>query len=203
MALGEIKKLGVFCGSKAGNSAVYADAVEKFADVLMSLGITLVYGGAKVGLMGCIANRMLSGGANVIGVMPQSLIDVEIAHPGLTKLYVVNSMHERKALMASLVDGFVMLPGGSGSVEEFFEIFTWAQLGYHEKPCGILNVSGYYDHLLKFLDHAVAEGFLKSIYRDMVIVDQSPKALMNRFLQYKAPLEKKWVNEIIVSASDR
>jgi uncharacterized protein (TIGR00730 family) len=190
----KIKNLAVFCGSSVGNSTLYGEAAEKLADVMSNLGITLVYGGAKVGLMGLIANRMLSHGAKVIGVMPKSLVDVEIAHKGLTELHIVNSMHARKALIAELVDGFIMLPGGSGSVEEFFEMYTCAQLGYHSKPCGILNVSGYYDYLLKFLDHAVSQEFLKQTYRDMIIVDQSPQTLINRFMQYQAPLDKKWIS---------
>lgn len=192
----KIIKLGVFCGARSGNSPLYKEAAEQLANVMKELGISLVYGGAKVGLMGIIANQMLLKGGKVIGVMPKSLVDVEIAHEGLTELHVVNSMNERKVRFAELSDGFIMLPGGPGSLDEFFEMLTLAQLGYHPKPCGILNVSGYYDYLLKFLDHAVSQGFLKEIHRNMVIVDQSARELINRFISYQAPFDKKWTTEV-------
>lgn len=187
----KINRLGVFCGSSIGNSALYGESAEKLADVMSSAGITLVYGGAKVGLMGSIANRMLESGSNVIGVIPKFLVDVEIAHKGLTELRIVNSMHERKSLISELVDGFIMLPGGPGSLDEFFEMLTLGQLGHHPKPCGILNTNGYFDYLLKFLDHAVSQGFLKQVYRNMILVDQCPYTLINNFMNYQAP-DKKW-----------
>lgn len=186
-----IKKIGVFCGSSMGNSALYRESAEKLADAMSSSGITLVYGGAKVGLMGSLANRMLQNGSNVIGIIPNSLVD-EIAHEGLTELHIVTSMSERKAYINELADGFIMLPGGPGSLDEFFEMLTLGQLGHHLKPCGILNISGYYDQLLSFLDHAVTQGFLKQIHRNMIIVDQSPCSLINRFTNYQAPAIKKW-----------
>ena len=187
------KKIGVFCGSSRGNSALYAESAEQLADVMSSKKMTLVYGGAKVGLMNCIAERMLKNGSPVIGVIPQSLAEVEIAHEGLTELHMVNSMHERKVLITELSDGFVMLPGGPGSLDEFFEVFTLGQLGYHLKPFGILNVNGYYDHLLRFLDHAVTQGFLKQIHRNMIIIDESADLLVNKLMNYQATVDKKWI----------
>lgn len=192
MTVAKINKIAVFCGSHAGHSPIYSESAQQLADGLFKFELTLIYGGAKVGLMGAIADRMLNHKGHVIGVMPQSLIDVELAHPSLTELHIVNSMHERKELISEIADGFIMLPGGSGSLDEFFEMFTWAQLGYHSKPCGILNVNGYYDHLLKFLDNAVQQGFLKQVYRDMIIVDSSPQNIINSFMNYQAPLDIKW-----------
>lgn len=173
-----INKLAVFCGSNTGYSDEYRQSAENMADVLSSIGITLVYGGAKIGLMGVIANRMLKNGSKVIGVIPKSLVDIEIAHDGLTELHVVNSMYERKVLICKLSDGFILLPGGSGSLDEFFEMFTLAQLGYHTKPCCVLNTSGYYDSLLQFLDNAVNQGFLNPTARNTIIVNQSPDTLI-------------------------
>jgi len=189
----KINRLAVFCGANSGSSTFYSAAAEQLADLLSNEGIALVYGGAKVGLMGSIANRMLKNGAEVIGVMPKSLVDVEIAHENLTKLHVVNTMHERKALISELSDGFIMLPGGFGSLDEFFEMLTWAQLGYHQKPCGILNTEGYYDCLLKFTENAVAEGFVKEAHRKMILVESSAEKLLTRFANYVAPLDKKWI----------
>ncbi|MBA3537795.1 MAG: TIGR00730 family Rossman fold protein, partial [Tatlockia sp.] len=143
---------------------------------------------------------MVQNGSAVIGVIPKSLFDVEIAHGELTELHVVNSIHERKALISELADGFIMLPGGPGSLDEFFEMFTWGQLGHHAKPCGILNIAGYYDYLLKFLDNAVLQGFLKQVHRDMIIVDQSPALLINSFINYKAPSDIKWIDKSVALA---
>lgn len=187
-----IKKIAIFCGSKTGNLSSYSDDAKKLANVMSEAGVTLIYGGAKVGIMAVIANQMLENNSHVIGVMPKSLVDVEIAHENLTELHIVNSMHERKILIETLADGFIMLPGGPGSLDEFFEVFTLAQLGYHTKPCGILNTDGYYNHLLKFLDEAVLQGFLKPSHRNMIIVDQEPRSLINRFMNYQASLDKKW-----------
>lgn len=191
MSQSEIRKVGVFCGAKSGKSSLYIQAAEQLADIFCNENISLVYGGARVGIMGAIADRMLANGGEVIGVMPKSLVDVEIAHQRLTQFHTVNSMHERKALIAELSDGFMMLPGGVGSLDEFFEMFTWAQLGYHSKPCSILNVNGYYDHLLTFLDHVVSEGFMKPVFRNMVLVDQSPHKIIQRFRDYRPPAEKR------------
>lgn len=190
-----INKLAVFCGSNSGVSIFYSELAEQLADVLSSRNISLIYGGAKVGLMGSIANRMLKNGSTVIGVIPKSLVDVEIVHEGLTELRVVNSMQERKTLISTFADGFIMLPGGPGSLDEFFEMVTLSQLGSNSKPCGILNTAGYYDYLLKFLDHSVSQGFLKQVHRDMILVDQSPSALITSFTTYQAPTDKKWITK--------
>jgi uncharacterized protein (TIGR00730 family) len=196
-----INTLCVFCGAHTGNVDTYRHDAERLADALTQAGINLVYGGAKVGLMGIIANRMLSNGSNVIGVIPQSLVDVEIAHEKLTELHIVNSMHERKALLSKLSDGFIMLPGGPGSLEEFFEVITAAKLGYHTKPCGILNSDGYYNQLLNFLDHTVQQGFLRPAHRNLIVVDQDPKALINRFMNYQPSLNPEGINTSIAEES--
>lgn len=185
--------IAVFCGSSAGHDAIYSQLAIELADCLIQRDMTLVYGGATVGLMGILADRMLSQSGRVIGVMPQSLVDKEIAHHGLTKLYIVNSMHERKALISDISQAFVMLPGGAGSLDEFFEMYTWAQLGYHQKPCAILNVNHYYDDLLRFLDKTVEEGFVRAVHRNMVLVDDSPSGLLKQMDAYEAPTYTKWI----------
>lgn len=195
-----IQKIGVFCGSNIGNQAAYSEAVLQLAAHLVLHKITLVYGGAKVGLMGMMADHALKLGGKVIGVLPKSLVDVEIAHPDLTELHVVNTMHERKNLIATLSDGFIMLPGGPGTLDEFFEMYTWAQLGYHKKPCGLLNVSGYYDLLLKFLDNAVSEGFLKEVHRKMIICETAANDLLAKFENYNAPIDKKWIEPSLITS---
>ncbi len=156
----------------------------------MRRGLGLVYGGAAVGLMGEVADAALAAGGEVIGVIPRGLVDRELAHPGLTDLRVVGSMHERKALMSDLAGGFVALPGGFGTVEELVETLTWGQLGLHSKPCGVLNVHGYFDHLLAFADRAVADGFLRAEHRAMLLVEPSPHALLDRFDGYRPPTQK-------------
>lgn len=195
-----MNNIAVFCGSSPGNVSAYSEDAKRLANALSNAGITLIYGGAQLGLMGVIADQMLENNSRVIGVIPKSLTHAEIVHKKLTELHIANSMHERKALMESLADGFIMLPGGTGTLEEFFEMHTWAQIGYHNKPCAILNTNGYYDHLLTFLDHAVSQGFLKPSYRDMVIVDQDPRALINKLIAYQAPVEEKWVSQPMSSA---
>lgn len=190
-----IKALSVFCGSNIGKDPVYRDFAVKMADSLVLHDIELVYGGASVGLMGAIADRVLSLGGKVTGVIPESLANLEISHQGLTKLYIVNTMHERKALLSKLSQGVIMLPGGTGSLDEFFEFFTWGQLGFHKYPCGILNINHYYDYLLKFIDHSVKEGFLKKEHRDMILIDECPTDLLNQFFQYEAPTVTKWIND--------
>jgi uncharacterized protein (TIGR00730 family) len=194
MSVSPIKKIAVFCGSSIGNNLIYAEVAKQLAISMAHAGMALVYGGAHVGLMGVLADHVLNEKGHVVGVIPQSLVDVEIAHPGLTELHIVHSMHERKAKIADMSDGFILLPGGPGSLDEFFEMITFAQLGYHSKPCGILNVNGYYDYLLKFLDQAVDHGFMKAVYRHMIIVEQSPPVLLHKFNHYQAPSEKKWMN---------
>ena len=162
--------------------------------MLAERGIGLVYGGGKVGLMGKLADAALSAGGRAMGVIPQALLIKEIGHEHLTELKIVNSMHERKALMAELADGFIALPGGFGTLDEFCEILTWAQLGLHHKPCGLLNVNGYYDHFSRFLDHAVDEQFLRPLHRAMVIADHDPEMLLERMMEYEAPVTGKWID---------
>lgn len=188
-----IKKLCVFCGSSFGVRFEYREAAIQLGRHLASSGIALVYGGARVGLMGALADSVLGSGGQAIGVMPRSLVEKEIAHTGLTKLHVVESMHERKAFMADLADAFVLLPGGFGSWEEFCEVVTWLQLGLHQKPCGVLNVAGYYDALMSLTSHAVAEGFLPAAHRESVIVEDNPQQLLSQLATAALPTEGKWV----------
>ncbi len=188
-----MKKICVYCGSNPGRRPEYVAAARFLAEELLSREIGLVYGGAHVGIMGEIADTVLKGGGEVIGIMPRALVDKEVYHTGLTELVIVDSMHERKAMMADLSQGFIALPGGLGTIEELFEVLTWAQLGFHKKPCGLLNASGYYDHLSAFLDHTVAEGFVKQAHRSMLIVEKDPVALLDRFADYEPPLVNKWI----------
>jgi len=187
-------RLCVFSGSSPGRAPAYAAAARELGDALARAGIGIVYGGASVGLMGELADAAQTAGGEVIGVMPQSLMDKEIGHPGLSDLRVVGSMHERKALMAELSDGFVALPGGAGTLEELFEVWTWAQLGHHRKPCALYNVEGYYDGLVAFLDHTVAERFVKPVHRDMLIVERDLGELLRAIESYEAPVVDKWID---------
>src|SRR5688572_3091018 len=173
----------VFMGSRHGSQSVYAEAASVLGRELVGRGYGLVYGGGNVGLMNVVANTVLDLHGTVVGVIPNSLVSKEVAHRGLTELRVVGSMHERKALMAELSDGFIAMPGGIGTMEEFFEVLSWAQLGLHEKPCGLLNVAGYYDSLIAFLDQAVAKDFIKPKHRALMIVADDPAALLDRFQQ--------------------
>lgn len=184
----------VFCGSNVGKSEVYTEAARALARAIVGQGIKLVYGGGNIGLMGVLAEAALAAGGQVIGVTPKSLLDKEVVHTGLTDLRIVNSMHERKALMAELSDAFIALPGGLGTLEEMFEVLTWAQLGYHRKPCGVLNVRGFYDRLTGFLDHAVAERFLKPEHRAMLLVESDADALVARLKTHRAPEVSKWID---------
>lgn len=186
-------RLCVFCGSSSGQDPVYLEAARSLGEAMAARGIDLVYGGASVGLMGAVADASLGRGGHVIGVMPQALVDKEIAHRGLSDLRVVGSMHERKALMAELADGFIALPGGLGTFEELFEVWTWAQLGYHRKPCALLNAGGFYDKLTDFLDDVVERGFVKPIHRSMLIVENEPAALIDAILAYESPKVDKWI----------
>jgi len=174
-----IRSICVFCGSSSGVKGAYKDAARAFADHAARQGIRLVYGGASVGLMGSIADAALRAGGEVIGVIPRALVDREIAHSGLTKLHVVDTMHERKAMMAELSDAFVALPGGLGTLEELFEVWTWGMLGLHAKPYAILNVDGYYSPLIDFLDHARDEGFIRPAQRAMLVVDDDAMRLVD------------------------
>jgi uncharacterized protein (TIGR00730 family) len=189
-----MKRICVFTGSNPGARTDYADAAQELGRLLAARGHGLVYGGGRVGLMGVIADAVLANGGNVIGVIPEALAAKEIAHSRLTELRVVRSMHERKAIMADLSDAFIALPGGLGTLEEFFEVITWAQLGLHAKPVGIMNVSGYFDPLFAFLDRAVDEGFVKRQHRAMIIMAHSPADLLDRLQSYQPPQVEKWID---------
>jgi len=188
-----VTRIGVFCGSSVGNQPAFRQAAVELAGALARRGFGLVYGGARVGLMGVLADAMRQHGGEVIGVIPQALVDREIAHAGLTDLRVVGSMHERKALMVELADGFIALPGGYGTLEEFCEVLTWAQLGLHHKPCGLLDVTAYFDPLLALFDGAVAAGFLGPENRALVITANDPGALLDQFASYKPVNVPKWI----------
>ena len=188
-----MRRICVYCGSSKGTRPVYAEAAEDLADVLVRHELELVYGGAAKGIMGVVADKVLELGGKAHGVIPQMLVDKEIAHEGLTQLHVVASMHERKTMMAALSDGFIAMPGGFGTLEEIIEILTWAQLRFHDKPCGILNVRGYFDHLLSYLDHARDEGFLRAENRRMLLADDDAAGLVRRFERYTAPHVDKWI----------
>ena len=185
-----MKKLAVFCGSSSGASSIYLEEAKKLGKELAKRNIALVYGGASVGVMGAVADSLLEEGGHVIGVMPTFLENREIAHKKLSELFIVDTMHERKAKMADLADGFIALPGGPGTLEEFFEIFTWAQLGLHQKPCGLLNINHYYDPLLALFDHMTKEQFLHEKYRHMALVSNDPKDLLDQFNTYEPPAVK-------------
>ena len=183
----------IYAGSNPGRDPAYAEAAAALAELLAGRGIGIVYGGGKVGLMGVLADAGLAAGAEVLGVMPQALIDREIGHEGLTELHIVDSMHERKALMAELAGAFIALPGGAGTLEELIEIYTWSQLGLHRKPMGVLNVNGYYDGLAALLDHAVGEGFVREAHRAALHFESDPEALLARFEGWEPPAVKKWI----------
>ena len=186
-------RICVFCGSSVGNRPAYREAAGALAQALVRRGLGLVYGGARVGLMGVLADTMLQHRGDVIGVIPQALLDREIAHAGLADLRVVGSMHERKALMVELADGFIALPGGYGTLEEFSEVVTWAQLGLHRKPCGLLDVDGYFDPLLALFDGAEAAGFLRPENRALVLVANDPETLLDLLASYKPVSVPKWI----------
>ncbi|MDF1795580.1 MAG: TIGR00730 family Rossman fold protein [Coxiellaceae bacterium] len=189
------KKITVFCGSSKGINDAYAQAAKQLAAALCNNHLSLVYGGATVGIMGILADAVLQHGGEVTGVIPESMVDIEISHQGLTELFVVQTMHERKAKMSDISDGFILFPGGAGSLDEFFEIFTWLQLGYHNKPCAILNINGYYDPILNFIDHAINEGFMKQAHKDAILVDTSPENLVLSLLGFTPTLDEKWIRD--------
>jgi len=191
----QIQRLCVFCGSSSGTRPVYAEAAAQLGRDLAKSKISLVFGGGRVGLMGILADSVLAAGGQAIGVMPRALVEKEIAHTSLTELHVVESMHQRKSLMADLADAFLLLPGGFGSWEEFCEVLTWLQLGIHRKPCAILNVAGYYNGLLSLADHALAEGFLRPAHHKMVIVADHPQAALSQLTSASIPSEVKWVGK--------
>jgi len=187
-----MQRVCVFCGSSAGTKPEYREAAETVGRLLAERGIELVYGGGNVGLMGAVADACLAAGGRVIGVIPQGLMNREVGHPGLTELRVVESMHERKALMADLSDGFLCLPGGYGTWDEFCEILTWAQLGLHGHACGLLNVAGYYDPLLAMADRAFEEGFVREANRQLILADEDATRLLDRMAGYVAPQGDTW-----------
>jgi uncharacterized protein (TIGR00730 family) len=193
VAVRPISRLCVFCGSNRGARPEFDQAARNLGMTLADEGIALVYGGGRVGLMGVLADAVLERGGEAIGVIPHALDTKELAHDGLTELHAVDSMHERKALMADLSDGFIALPGGLGTFEEFFEIVTWAQLGIHTKPCGLLNVAGYYDRLIAFLDDAVKERFIKPQHHELILVEHDQRRLLERMRRYSAPATERWV----------
>jgi hypothetical protein len=188
-----MKMICVYCGSNPGRLPEYRQSARLLGYEMAARGLGLVYGGASVGVMGAVANAMLERGGQVIGVIPTSLATRELAHQGLDELIVVGSMHERKAKMAELSAGFIALPGGWGTIEEIFEMLTWAQLGFHEKPCGLLNVASYYDHLFAFLEYAIEQRFVKEEYRPTIMMDRAPAALLDLFERYRAPKVRKWI----------
>ena len=188
-----MKRICVYCGSNPGRLPVYRESARELGHELAGRGLGLVYGGASVGVMGAVADGVLEKGGEAIGVIPRSLATRAVAHGGLKDLIVVSSMHERKARMAELSDGFIALPGGWGTFEELFEMLTWAQLGFHEKPCGMLNIASYYDELHAFLEKAIREEFVKEEYRPMIMMEPTATKLLDRFDAYRAPRVKKWI----------
>jgi uncharacterized protein (TIGR00730 family) len=192
--MSSMRRICVFCGSSPGASPAYAEAARQLGRLLAQRGLGLVYGGGNVGLMGILADAVLAEGGEVIGVIPHSLMAREVGHSGLTDLRVVGTMHERKALMADLSDGFIALPGGIGTLDEWFEIWTWAQLGLHAKPCGLLDVQNYYSPLLAFLDHMVQERFLRDTHRSFVLVDTDPSLRLDRMAAHNPPAVEKWID---------
>jgi uncharacterized protein (TIGR00730 family) len=183
-----------FCGSSTGANPAYRRAAESLGRAIATSGRRLVYGGGNVGLMGVLADAALEQGGQVIGVIPRHLVDLEVAHQSLTEQRIVDSMHQRKQLMAELAEGFVILPGGLGTLEEFFEVWTWGQLGLHRKPYGILNVASYFDSLLAFLDHSVSERFVRPDHRRLLLMAEDPMELLHRLDTYAVPLSPKWID---------
>ncbi len=189
-----MKRVCVYAGSNAGARPEYASTAARLARVLVTRGIGVVFGGGNVGLMKVVADATMAAGGEVIGIIPEALMAREVGHRDISELRVVRSMHERKALMAELSDGFVALPGGVGTIEEIIEIATWAQLGLHAKPFGLLNIDGFYDSLITFLDHAVSEGFLRPQHRAMLLVAKEPEQLLDAFATWQPPEVHKWID---------
>ncbi|HVP44015.1 MAG TPA: TIGR00730 family Rossman fold protein [Terriglobales bacterium] len=190
-----MKRICVFCGSNVGRRPEYRRAAEELGRVLAARGVGLVYGGGNIGLMGVMADAVLAGGGEVQGVIPHALVAREVAHKDLHKLHIVDSMHERKQLMADLADAFIALPGGYGTFEEFCEAVTWSQLGIHKKPCGLLNVEGYFDPLIAQFDQAVREGFLHPDNRALVLEARMPEALLDALARWKPPVKEAWIEK--------
>lgn len=190
-----MKRICVFCGSNGGADGIYLETAEKVGRFLAKENIELVYGGGRVGLMGKVADTVLANGGLVIGAIPEALAIKEVAHQGLTELHIVDSMHERKALMAELSDGFIALPGGFGTFEELCEIITWAQLGIHQKPCALLNVGGYYDNLIAQFDFANDQNFIRDEHRLLVLVENEIERLYEKMKNYEPPFVEKWIDK--------
>ena len=188
-----IHRICVFCGSNAGSEPAYADAARNLGRLFAREGVALVYGGGSVGLMGELADSVLAAGGEVIGVIPHALWAREVGHRGLTDIRIVDTMHERKAMMADLADAFIALPGGLGTLEEIFEIWTWAQLGLHTKPVGFLDVNGFYTPLMQFLDRSVRDRFLRPEHRAIAVIEQEPEALLKKFDEWQPPRVQKWI----------
>lgn len=187
-----IERICVFCGSRPGERSAYREAAEALGRLMVERGIGLVFGGGRVGLMGTVADAVMTAGGEAIGVIPHGLMAREVGHEGLTRLHVVGSMHERKGAMADLADAFVALPGGIGTLEELMEVWTWGYLGIHRKPVGLLNVEGYFDPLLAWVDRAVAEGFLREGHRDLLLTAATPEAFLDRLAAYVPPDLPRW-----------
>lgn len=187
-----MKTLAIYCGSNAGADPAFRKQIDVLASAMAAVELDLVYGGSSSGLMGCLADQLLAHQRKVVGVMPGELVGWEQAHDKLSEFHKVISMHERKQLMADLADGFLAIPGGIGTLEEIVEMISWAQLGIHHKPCALLNVNGYYDHLLAFFDHSVQQGLMRQKTRDMILVDDDPARLLQRMQAYQSPVTFRW-----------
>ncbi len=190
-----MKSICIFCGSNWGNREEYKQAASAISREIARRGYTLVYGGAGVGLMGACADAALAEGGKVIGILPEALKEKEVDHKGLTELHLVSSMHERKAMMAELSDGFISIPGGAGTMDEMFEIWTWGMLGWHDKPSALMNVEGYYDDLIKFLDKTAEEGFVRKAHREIRIIDSDAKSILDQMENYEPPQGSKWIKK--------
>src|ERR1700685_604029 len=188
-----MKRIAVYCGSNKGTRPEYAAAAEELGALLAREKIELVYGGGMVGLMGIVADAVMKHGGHVIGVIPEKLVIKEVVHEKLPDLRVVKTMHERKALIAELSDGFIALPGGYGTFEEFFEVLAWSQLGWHQKPFGLLNIAGFYSSLIQFLDHTTVEGFIRPQHRELVIIESQAEKILQRMRDFRPPAEIKWM----------
>jgi uncharacterized protein (TIGR00730 family) len=189
-----INSICIYCGSSTGSDSIYAETARAMGTAIAARGKTLVYGGGAVGLMGIVADAALAAGGRVIGLMPRALVEKEIQHKGLTELRVVDSMHTRKAGMIDAADALIALPGGFGTYEEITEAATWAQLGYHSKPCGLLNVNGFYDGLITLMDRAIADGFVKPVHRDVLVVERDVDAMLDRIETHQMPKVAKWIH---------
>jgi len=190
-----VRSVCVFCGASIGANPAYREAAVALGQAIARRGLTLVYGGGAVGLMGIVADAAMAAGGEVVGIIPQSLLDAEVGHKGLSRLEVVDGIHARKARMAELSDAFIALPGGLGTLEELFEVWTWGQLGYHAKPLGLLDVNGFYEKLGGFLDHIVEEGFVRPQHRAMLLLGQQADALLDGMSEFVAPVAPKWVDK--------